>query len=234
MTRKLFVLTGAVIVAILRAIGRALYQPDDGERVSTWSVRKRDARIFYLLLSGLWLVAAAALAWSQYVAAPPRVLEWATPPPHIGDGSLYIVIQRFGGVAMPLMAVALILTPVITGAGRFLMTLAQFINEKILDPIIEAKVVAPRLAPREDRLREELTASVTAEVTEAVTASVTAEVTATVIAEVTASVTAEVTAVVTAEVDERWAGWLARRDAALAEGRDFNEPRPDAGNHSVG
>ena len=58
MTRKLFVLTGAVIVAILRAIGRALYQPDDGERVSTWSVRKRDARIFYLLLSGMWLVGA--------------------------------------------------------------------------------------------------------------------------------------------------------------------------------
>ena len=58
MTRKLFVLTGAVIVAILRTIGRALYQPDDGERVSTWSIRKRDARIFYLLLSGLWLVVA--------------------------------------------------------------------------------------------------------------------------------------------------------------------------------
>ena len=226
MSQKLFVLTGAVIVAILRAIGRALYQPDDGERVSTWSVRKRDARIFYLLLSGLWLAAAAALAWAQYVPAAPRVLEWATPPPHIGDGSAYAVVQRFGAVVIPLMAVALILTPILSNTGRFLMTLAQFINEKILDPILEAKVVAPRLAPREERLREELTAAVTAEVTAAVTASVTAEVTATVIAEVTASVTAE--------VDERWAGWLARRDAALAEGRDFDEPRPDADNHSVG
>ena len=218
MTRKLFVLTGAVIVAILRAIGRALYQPDDGERVSTWSIRKRDARIFYLLLSVMWLAAAAALAWAQYAPAAPRVLEWATPPPHIGDGSAYAVVQRFGAVVIPLMAVALILTPVLSNTGRFLMTLAQFINEKILDPIIEAKVVAPRLAPREERLREELTAAVTASVT----------------AEVTAAVTAEVTATVIAEVDERWAGWLARRDAALAEGRDFDEPRPDVGNHSVG
>lgn len=225
MTQKLFVLTGAVIVAILRTIGRALYQPDDGERVSTWSVRKRDARIFYLLLSGLWLAAAAALAWAQYASAAPRVLEWATPPPHIGDGSAYAVVQRFGAVVIPLMAVALILTPVLSNTGRFLMTLAQFINEKILDPIIEAKVVAPRLAPREERLREELTA--------AVTESVISEVTAAVTEAVTAEVTVAVTASVTAAVDERWAGWVARRDAALAEGRDFDEPRPDAGNHSA-
>ncbi len=93
------------------------------------------------------------------------------------------------------------------------MNIAQFINEKILDPIIEAKAVAPRLAARENELRAEVTAAVTSEVT--------------------AAVTAEVTAAVTSAVDERWAGWLARRDAALAEGRDFDEPRPDAVNHSV-
>ena len=106
------------------------------------------------------------------------------------------------------------------------MALAQFINEKILDPIIEAKAVAPRLAARENELRAEVTAAVTSEVTAAVTSEVTAAVTS----EVTAAVTSEVTAAVTAAVDERWAGWLARRDAALAEGRDFDEPRPDAVN----
>ena len=115
-----------------------------------------------------------------------------------------------------------------TNLGRMrsiVMNIAQFINEKILDPIIEAKAVAPRLAARENELRAEVTAAVTAEVTAAVTSEVTAAVTS----EVTAAVTSEVTAA----VDERWAGWLARRDAALSEGRDFDEPRPDAVNHSV-
>ena len=68
-------------------------------------------------------------------------------------------------------------------------------------------------------------------------AMVVAAVRAEVIAEITEAVRAEVIvairAVVKAEVDECWAGWLARRDAALAEGRDFDEPRPDAVNHSV-
>ena len=198
MTRRVFIVTGMALVGILRIIGAALYRPDDEERISIWSIRKQDARIFYLLLSGLWLVAATALAYAQYAPAPPRVLEWATPSPHIGDGSAYAVAQRFGALVIPLMVAALVFTPVIIGTGRFLMALAQFINEKILDPIIEAKAVAPRLAARENELRAEVTAVVTAEVT--------------------------------AAVDERWAGWLARRDAALAEGRDFDEPRPDAGN----
>ena len=37
----------------------------------------------------------------------------------------------------------------------------------------------------------------------------------------------EVAATVRGEVTRQWAGWVARRDAALAQGLDFNEPKPD-------
>ena len=204
MGARLIVVTGAVIVAILRAVGRALYQPDDAaaERLSTWRVRRRDARIFYLLLSGLWLAAASALRPGP--AACHR-MGHAT--------ATHRRRQRVcsGAVVIPLMAVALVLTPVLAGAGRFLMTLSQFINEKILDPIIEAKIAGPRLAEREQEQEKEIYDRIVAEVTAAVRDEVRDEVAATVRGEVT----------------QQWAGWVARRDAALAQGLDFNEPRPD-------
>ena len=100
--------------------------------------------------------AAAALVWGQYDDAPPRVVEWALLPPHAGDGSVYVVAQRFGALVIPLMAAALLLTPAVTGAGRFLMTIARFINEKILDPFIEAKAIAPRMVAREEELQARL------------------------------------------------------------------------------
>ena len=191
--------------------------------MSTWSVRRRDARVFYLLLSGLWLAAASALACGQYAPAPPRVIEWATPPPHIGDGSVYVVAPSFGAIVLPLMAVALVLTPVLAGAGRSLMTLSQFINEKILDPIIEAKIAGPRLAAREQEQEKAIYDRIVAEVTAEVAAAVRDEVTAAVRDEVRD----EVAAAVRGEVTRQWTGWVARRDAALAQGLDFNEPRPD-------
>ena len=191
MALKLFTMAGRAVVAILRVIGSALYQPDDGERVSTWSIRKRDAGIFFVLLYCLWMVAAAALAYAQYAPVPLRVIQWATPPPHLGDGTAYAVIQRFGAVVVPLMVVALALTPVIINTGRMLMSLARFIEEKLIDPIWDAKIMTPAL----EKVRSETTAEVTAEVT--------------------------------ARNNEQWASWLARRDAALAQGLEFNEPRPD-------
>ena len=211
MVHRLLITTGLAVVAILRIIGNALYQPDDGERISTWSIRKRDARIFFLLLFGLWIAAAVGLSVAQYASEPPRMLQWATPPPHVGDGSAYAVTQRFGGIVVPLMAVALVLTSVVRAAGRTLMGIVRYIDEKILIPFVEAKAVAPRLETRLAEITAEVTANVTAEVTDAITAAV----------------TAEATAAVTARTDEQWADWLVRRDAALAQGLEFNEPRPD-------
>ena len=164
--------------------------------MSTWSIRKRHAQVFFLLLYGLWFAAVAVLAYTQYAANPLRMIEWATPLPHIGDGTAYAVVQRFGAVVVPLMVIALMLTPILIKAGRILMSLARFINDKILDPLIDAKVVAPNA--------ERITELVTERVTEQVTA----------------------------DNNEQWIGWLTRRDAALAQGLEFNEPRPDKINGS--
>ena len=191
MALKLLIAAGYSVAAILRAIGNALYEPDDGERVPTWSVRKRDARIFFLLLYGLWIMAAAILAHSQYASAPLSVIQWATPPPHIGDGSAYAVIQRFGNLVVPLLAVALVLTPILTAVGRILMSISQFIDKKILDPIVDAHI-ARRTAERGRPFGVGGTSEA-----------------------------------VIARMNERWASWVTRRDEALAQGREFNEPRPD-------
>ena len=215
MSLRFLVVAGSAVAAILRIIGSVLYQPDDGERVPTWSIRRREARLFFLLLYSLWIAAAIVLAYAQYSPTSLRVLQWASPPPHIGDGTAYIVLQRFGNIVVPLTAVALVLTPVLSTVGRLLMSLSQFINEKILDPIIDAKIVAPNA----DKIR----AAVAARVAEEVTAQVTEEVTA----QVTEEVTAQVTEEVTARTSEQWAAWIARRDEALAQGLEFNEPRPD-------
>ena len=92
------------------------------------------------------------------------------------------------------------------------MSLARFINDKILDPLIDAKVVAPNA----ERITELVTERVTEQVTE----------------RVTEQVTERVTEQVTADNNEQWIGWLTRRDAALAQGLEFNEPRPDKNNGS--
>ena len=103
------------------------------------------------------------------------------------------------------------------------MTLSQFINEKILDPIIEAKIAGPRLAVREQEQEKAIYDRIVTEVTAEVAAAVRDEVAAAVRDEVRD----EVAAAVRGEVTRQWAGWVARRDAALAQGLDFNEPKPD-------
>ena len=208
--RRLIIAAGTAVVVVLRVIGSALYQPDDGERVSTWSIRKRDARAFYLLLAVLWIGAAAGLAWSQYDPAPPRVLQWATLPPHPGDGSVYVVVQRFGVVVIPLMAAALLLTPATVAIGRLLMAIARFINDKILDPFIESQAIAPRMAVREAELQERLERELSEKLEQALQAHYNA-------------LQRQIQ-----DNDAQWAAWTARRDAALAQGQEFNEPRPDA------
>ena len=221
MAHRLLIATGLAVVTILRVIGSVLYQPDDGERVSAWSIRKRDARIFFLLLSGLWIVAVAGLSVAQYAAEPPRVLQWATLPPHVGDGSAYAVIQRFGGIVVPLLVAALVLTPLIAANGRFLMLLARYIDEKILTPYINAyaeRRARERLAEAASKASEPMVEAIARAAVEAAAKSA---------AEAIAQATIQAHAEATAHNNERWADWLARRDAALAQGREFNEPRPD-------
>ena len=75
MTRYILLKAGAALAATLAAIAGILYQPDEGERPDTWSIRRQDARIFFPLLYLLWIAAAAVLAWAQFDPDPPALLQ---------------------------------------------------------------------------------------------------------------------------------------------------------------
>ena len=134
MTRYIIIKAGAVLVATLVAVAGILYQPDEGERSDAWSIRRRDARIFFPLLYLIWIGAGAALSWSQFAPEPPALLQRLTLPPHRGDGAAYIVLARFAAIAIGLAVLAMILTPIITNTGRLIMTLAQIIARKWIKP----------------------------------------------------------------------------------------------------
>ena len=112
-----------------------------------------------------------------------------------------------------LMPTALLLTPAVVGIGRMLMGIASFINDKILEPYVETHAIAPRMAVRvaEMQAREEALLAKEMEL-QAWTARLDA---------------AEEMHRRIQFNNELWAGWISRRDAALAQGMEFNEPRPD-------
>ena len=55
-------------------------------------------------------------------------------PPHQGDGAAYTVLQRFAAIAIGVAILAMILTPLIANTGRLIMTLAQTIIRKWIQP----------------------------------------------------------------------------------------------------
>lgn len=133
-TRYIFIRAGAALAAVLSAIGGVLYQPDEGERAATWSIRRQDARIFFPLLYLLWIAVALALCWAQFAPEPPALLQRITLPPHEGNGAAYSVLARFAAVALGLAVTAMLLTPIITNTGRLIMTIAQLITKKFVQP----------------------------------------------------------------------------------------------------
>ena len=198
MTRYILLKAGAALVATLAAIAGILYQPDEGERPDTWSIRRQDARIFFPLLYLIWIAAAAALAWAQFAPDPPALLQRLTPPPHQGDGAAYFALARFSAIAIGLAILAMILTPLITNAGRLIMTLAQTIIRKWIQPGMD-KMIAEGSA-------------------DAIAAAAAAAA---------ATAAADATAVTASANNKEWRAWLTRRDAALALGQPFHEPAPD-------
>ena len=55
-------------------------------------------------------------------------------PPYQGDSATYTVLQRFAAIAIGLAILAMILTPLIANTGRLIMTLAQTIIRKWIQP----------------------------------------------------------------------------------------------------
>lgn len=112
------------------------------------------------------------------------------------------------------------------------MGIASFITDKILDPFIETHAIAPRMAAREAERQERLEKERQARETELRLERQLRE------AKLYAKemeLQARTARLDAAEEmhrriqfnNEMWAGWIARRDAAMAQGLEFNEPRPD-------
>ncbi len=212
---NLLLAAGSAIAAALRFIGGILYQPDTEERTSVWSVRRRDAQLFFTMTFVFWTLAAALLAYVQYGPDAPEILYRMAPPlPPGATPTVYNLVERFGGIVIGLAAAAMLLTPTLTVSGRCLMGIARFINEKLLVPRVN-KMVESHLNRRLAEARAESIAETQAIVHNQIRDEGRAEG------------HAVGHAVASAEANRRWRQWLERHDAALARGEPFDEPAPD-------
>ena len=215
---NLLMVAGAAIAAALRFIGGILYRPDEGERTSIWSVRRRDAQLFFTMTFAFWAIAAGALAYVQYQPDAPELLWQIAPPLANGETpTVYTLVERFGKTVVGLVAAAMFLTPILTTTGRCLMAIAKFINEKLLVPRVN-KIVEPHL----NRKLAEIDEAAAKSRAEAI-----AKIRAETAAEIRAEGRSQGHAEGRAEVNSLWRRWLERRNAALARGENFDEPPPD-------
>ena len=133
--------------AWIRWIARTLLPPatpqlDDEERESIWSIRRKDARTFFRLVSLLWLAAVVYLVrrtaqdpaakWKATAAMPGA--SW---PDYAGDFAL-AVLGELNLIAVGIAIIALLLTRPLNIAGELLMTLYATLVNRFVMPVIEA------------------------------------------------------------------------------------------------
>lgn len=137
---------------ILRLIRRALPptvpQPEDRE--SIWSIRRRDARAFFRLVSMMWL---AALAYVCHRTAQASPAEDSQPAPArhwwevAGDFAL-AVMAEFGLVVVGIAILALLLTRPLILTGEILMSLYQAMVNRFVTPVIQQHEARGRATER--------------------------------------------------------------------------------------
>ena len=112
-------------------------QPEDRE--SIWSIRRRDARAFFRLVSMMWLAALAyvchrvAQAWPAGASQPAPALHWWEVA---GDFTL-AVMAEFGLVVVGIAILALLLTRPLILTGEILMSLYQAMVNRFVTPVIQ-------------------------------------------------------------------------------------------------
>ena len=116
---------------LVRLLPPATPQPETRE--SVWSVSQRDATTFFRLLSLLWLV---GLAYVAYRAPYPDTADSAPFWTRAGD---YIigVLAEFGLVAVGIAIIALLITRPLNLIGELLMSLYQAMVNRYVTPVIE-------------------------------------------------------------------------------------------------
>ena len=115
-------------------------QPEDREAI--WSIRRKDARTFFRLLSLLWL---AGIAYTGYRVWQQPALEWrhpATAPADTwwelaGDFAL-AALTEFGMAAVGIAILAMLVTRPLNLTGEMLMSLYQAMVNRFVTPVIEA------------------------------------------------------------------------------------------------
>ena len=131
-------------------------QPEDREAI--WSIRRKDARTFFRLLSLLWL---AGIAYTGYRVWQQPALEWrhpATAPADTwwelaGDFAL-AALTEFGMAAVGIAILAMLVTRPLNLTGEMLMSLYQAMVNRFVTPVIEAHEARGRAEGRvESNLR---------------------------------------------------------------------------------
>ena len=121
---------------LLRLLPPATPQPEDRE--SVWSVSRRDARTFFRLLSLLWLVGLAYIAY-RTPYQPATAGSGLPPVPWWQVAGDYIVatLGEFGPVAVGIAIIAMLLTRPLNITGELLMSLYQAMVNRYVIPVIE-------------------------------------------------------------------------------------------------
>ena len=131
--------------ALLRLLPSATPEPEIRE--SVWSVSQRDATTFFRLLSLLWLVGLAYVAYrTPYPPAADLTPGWL----RAGDYAI-AVLSGFGPVAVGIAIIALLITRPLNLLGELLMSLYQAMVNRYVTPVIERHRAEGRVEGRAER-----------------------------------------------------------------------------------
>ena len=179
--------------------------PGSPDWVSALSVKKRDLRIFMPVLFTMWVLTVMLLAYVQYMAEPHPFVLNIVPSRTEESGHVYRIAERFGVVVIPLVAVAMVVTPTLkvgaTAVRKLFLLLAHRLPRRLamaISNILSRSFVEQRVA----EIRAEGIA----------------------IGEAEGETKGEAKGV--AKANRLWQEWNRRRVEAEAEGRRFDEPPP--------
>ena len=126
-------LRGAVSL-VLRKSSEILKSPSSTERLPIWSVTVGQAGIFFSLVFWLWIAAIGYLVYDCIVMTG-----------KITPAIVMATIVRFGTMVIPIAAIAMVLSAMITKTWHYAYTLRRVFAVKILDKLHE-KLVEPIMA----------------------------------------------------------------------------------------
>ena len=207
MSLATLVLAERVVIKFTAYAQRA--SPGSPDWVSALSVKKRDLWIFMPVLFMMWVLTVTLLAYVQYTAEPHPFVLNIVPSRTEESGHVYRIAERFGVLVIPLVAVAMVVTPTLkvgaTAVRKLFLLLAHRLPRRLamaISNILSGSFVEQRVA--------EIRAEGVAQVRDQIHAQGKAE----------GKVEGE------AKANRLWQEWNRRRMEAEAEGSRFDEPPP--------